>query len=78
MSTCNIDHSNEEVRAKLESQQAYIPEALFEQATSYLRDNPSQDNLNALFHLLKKYDLVTSEEQENRNRSIVQLISRGN
>jgi hypothetical protein len=76
MSTCNIDHTHEEVRAKLESQRGYLPESLFEQVGGYLLQNdPSQDDRNALFHLLKKYDLAASDEQEDRNRNIMQLIT---
>jgi hypothetical protein len=78
MSTCNIDHSNEEIRAKLESQRAFMPDDLFVQVTGYLKSGPSQEDRNALFHLLKKYDLAASEEQEHRNRGIVQLITKEN
>ncbi len=75
MSTCNIDHTNEEVKAKLESQRDFLPESLYEQIDRYLQHDPSQEDRNALFHLLKKYDLAARDEQENRNRSILQLIA---
>ncbi|MEK3884659.1 hypothetical protein [Paenibacillus sp. PL2-23] len=73
MSTCNLDHLNEEVVNKLESQREFLPASLYEQALSYLQRNPGQDELNRLFHLLKKYDLVSSEEQETRNRDMLDL-----
>ncbi len=76
MSTCNIDHTHDEVRAKLESQRDFLPEPLYAQIAGYLQHARSQEERNALFHLLKKYDLSTSEEQESRNRSITQLIAR--
>lgn len=78
MSSCNVDHSNEEVILKLQSQQEFMPKSIFERVTVYLQSSPGQDKLNAIFHLLKKYDLVSSEEQDNRNRSIIQLFSSGN
>lgn len=78
MSTCNIDHSNQDVCNKLQSQREFMPKSLFERVSVYLQSSPGQDELNALFHLLKKYDLVSSEEQENRNRSIIQLLTKAN
>lgn len=76
MSTCNVDHSNQDVFHKLQSQREFLPASLFEQLGIYLQRNPGQEELNALFHLLKKYDLVSIEEQEIRNRSMNELLSR--
>lgn len=75
MSTCNIDHSNQDVFNKLQSQQEFMPASLFEKVKVYLEGTPGQDELNALFHLLKKYDLASREEQEARYRNIIQLTS---
>lgn len=71
-----MDHSNQDVTNKLKSQRDFMPESLFEKVTIYLQDTPGQDELNALFHLLKKYDLVSSEEQEDRNHSLIHLLSK--
>jgi hypothetical protein len=35
----------------------------------------SQETLNDAFHLLKKYDLASEEERENRNSQIEALLS---
>lgn len=75
MGKCNLDHSNQEVFHKLQSQQEYLPTTLYERISEYLQSNPGQEELNTLFHLLKKYDLVSSEEQEIRNRGMIELIS---
>ena len=71
-----MDHSNQDVSSKLQSQREFMSESLFDRVTVYLQAAPSQTELNELFHLLKKYDLVSREEQEDRNRSIIQLLSR--
>jgi len=77
MSSCKLDHSNEEVRNKLHSQRGFIPATLFEQANLYLQGSPAQDKLNELFHLLKKYDLVSAEEQMQRDLSMMALFTQG-
>lgn len=75
MSTCNVDHSNQDVFHKLQSRRECLPATLIEQISEYLQSNPGQEELNTLFHLLKKYDLVSSEEQEIRNRSMIEIIT---
>ncbi|WP_077617621.1 group-specific protein [Bacillus sinesaloumensis] len=74
MSACTIDHSKEDVIKKLESQKSYLPEELYNTATHFLKEDRSQQALNELFHLLKKYDLVTQEEQHERNLAIEKLF----
>jgi hypothetical protein len=75
MSSCNIDHSKEDTILKLQSQQEFMPKSIYERVTVFLQSTHGQDKLNALFHLLKKYDLASSEEQVIRNHSIIQLLS---
>jgi hypothetical protein len=70
---CNIDHSLEDVKKKLESQMLFLPEELFSSSTSLLKNKPTQDVLNELFHLLKKYDLALEEERLERNKQIAIL-----
>lgn len=74
MSKCNIDHSHQDVMEKFQSQQEFMPSSLVQQINTYLSQNISQENLNELFHLLKKYDLATEEEKEQRNDKINELI----
>jgi hypothetical protein len=75
MGNCNIDHSQEDVIQKVESQQDFLPKLLSKDLYSFLESNRSQQTLNELFHLLKKYDLASKEEQEERNKKLTQLIS---
>ncbi|HDR7793748.1 TPA: group-specific protein [Bacillus luti] len=72
---CNIDHSIEDVVHKLESQKGFVPEAIFKDLKVFLQDNHSQKTLNDIFHLLKKYDLVSEEEQETRNAQLLLIMS---
>lgn len=68
---CNIDHSMEDVMNKLESQKSFLPEVIFKELKVFLRGNHSQEILNDIFHLLKKYDLVSEEEREMRNTQLL-------
>jgi hypothetical protein len=74
MSECKLDHSQEDVRNKYESQAAFLPEdmkPLFEQ---FLAKDHTQDLLNEVFHLLKKYDLATEEEKNERNNRLFLVL----
>ncbi|QIW21655.1 group-specific protein [Bacillus thuringiensis] len=71
---CNIDHSMEDVMNKLESQKSFLPEVIFKELKVFLRGNHSQEILNDVFHLLKKYDLVSEEEREMRNTQLLLII----
>ncbi|WP_110928211.1 group-specific protein [Bacillus massiliglaciei] len=75
MSQCSIDHSLEDVRKKLESQKDFLPEQLLESAGLYLEKQRTQEELNELFHLLKKYDLVTEDERLVRNEKMRALMN---
>jgi hypothetical protein len=74
--TCNLDHSHEDVNDKLESQQGFLPQFIYQDLHRFLKSEHSQQILNELFHLLKKYDLASKEEQEERNGKFVQLMAR--
>lgn len=74
MGECNLDHSLDDVKKKLESQQPFLPEPLFRQLSQYVTSERSQQILNELFHLLKKYDLAPAEEQEERNGKMTLLM----
>ncbi|MED0873054.1 hypothetical protein [Bacillus mobilis] len=71
---CNIDHSMEDVMNKLESQKDFLPEVIFKELKGFLQGNHSQEILNDVFHLLKKYDLVSEEERETRNTQLLLII----
>ncbi|MCC2389767.1 group-specific protein [Bacillus pacificus] len=71
---CNIDHSIEDVMNKLESQKIFLSEDIFKGLKNFLQGNDSQEMLNDVFHLLKKYDLVSEEEREARNTQLLLII----
>ncbi|CAG9611243.1 hypothetical protein BACCIP111899_00415 [Bacillus rhizoplanae] len=75
MGMCNVDHSSEDVINKLETQQCFLSEFLVKDLHEFLKSNHSQQILNELFHLLKKYDLASKEEREKRNEQLMLLIS---
>ncbi|KKI90275.1 hypothetical protein WQ54_20070 [Bacillus sp. SA1-12] len=74
MSYCTIDHSLEDVKKKLEEQSPFLLPELAEKCANYLIVPRSQNELNELFHFLKKYDLATMEEREIRNKKIAAFI----
>ncbi|WP_235820479.1 group-specific protein [Halalkalibacter krulwichiae] len=74
MSHCKIDHPLEDVQRKLESQKDFLPADLYKRCEKFLTQPRSQSLLNELFHLLKKYDLASTEEKENRNQQLNKLV----
>ncbi|MDT3495681.1 group-specific protein [Bacillus toyonensis] len=72
---CNIDHSIEDVMNKLESHKDFLPETLFKDLNGFLQNKHSQEILNDIFHLLKKYDLVSEEERETRNAQLLHIMN---
>jgi hypothetical protein len=74
MSECKLNHSQEDVRNKYESQASYLPEdmkLLFEQ---FFTKDHTQDLLNEVFHLLKKYDLASEEDRNERNKRLYMVL----
>jgi SAM-dependent methyltransferase len=76
MSECSIDHSQDDVQKKLESQREHMPSQLAKDLALLLTREQSQETLNELFHLLKKYDLAAAEEREERNRMLARYTTR--
>ncbi|MFC0271473.1 hypothetical protein ACFFIX_08400 [Metabacillus herbersteinensis] len=76
MSNCQLDHPKEDVMKKLLGQEPFLPSSLFKKMESFLAKDLPQSKLNELFHLLKKYDLVSAEEQNVRNGKIDELVGR--
>ncbi|MFJ7639794.1 hypothetical protein [Peribacillus sp. NPDC097225] len=75
MGACNLNHTRQDVRMKLNSQQDFLPKTLGEALKELLEKEQTQEMLNELFHLLKKYDLSSKEEQDARNEKLAQLIN---
>lgn len=74
MGECSLDHSHEDVVKKLDSQKDFLPQPLLANLQRFLNLEHSQQTLNELFHLLKKYDLASPEEQTERNKKLTRLI----
>ncbi|MFB4169611.1 hypothetical protein [Virgibacillus sp. JSM 102003] len=75
MGVCNIDHSQESVVKKLKSQEEFLPQDLTDKLYHFLDEDRSQETLNEIFHLFKKYDLASKSEQEERDGQLIKLIS---
>lgn len=75
MGTCKLDHSVEDVRKKLQEQQSYLPESIVNKLETFLNEQVDQQMLNELFHLLKKYDLASPDEQATRNDAFLNLLA---
>jgi hypothetical protein len=74
MSQCNIDHSAEDVQKKYESQKEFLPSELMELFHDFISKSHSQETLNEVFHLLKKYDLSSEAEKQSRNEQLLLVI----
>lgn len=74
MGECKLDHSVEDVQKKLAEQVPFLPGNKVEQLGALLETNLTQEQLNELFHLLKKYDLATPEERSKREEQMELLL----
>jgi hypothetical protein len=75
MSQCKLDHSHEDVKIKYESQAEYLPAELKPLFAQFFAKEHTQDILNEVFHLLKKYDLATEEEKTARNNRLNMVLT---
>lgn len=66
MSECNLDHSAEDVERKFEQQRGFLPVELIPFFENFFQKEHTQQILNEVFHLLKKYDLSSDEEKAER------------
>lgn len=72
--SCPIDHSVADVKKKLAEQKAFLPERISVGLETYITDALSQDVLNDIFHLLKKYDLASEEERAERDDRFARYV----
>ncbi|WP_423406760.1 hypothetical protein AABM38_12695 [Heyndrickxia sp. MSNUG] len=75
MGECKIDHSHEDVKNKYESQMGFLPHDMSDLFNNFFEEEHTQDILNEVFHLLKKYDLVTEEEKSERNNRLYLVLN---
>mgnify|MGYP001479950216 CR=1 FL=1 len=74
MGECKIDHTKEDVKNKYESQLNYLPEEMKPLFQQFFLEEHTQEILNDVFHLLKKYDLASEEEKQNRNNRLNMVL----
>jgi hypothetical protein len=75
-SSCNLDHSLADVQKKLEAIAPHLPAYIADALPVYLEQERSQEDLNHVFHLLKKYDLADEAEKARRNEKFSRLIDK--
>jgi hypothetical protein len=74
MSECKLNHTDEDVKSKYESMTAFLPDDMKSLFNQFFEKEHSQDLLNEVFHLLKKYDLASEEEKTNRNNRLYLVL----
>jgi hypothetical protein len=74
LSECKLNHSQEDVKNKFESQAEFLPNELQSLFQLFFEKEQTQANLNEAFHLLKKYDLASDEEKNTRNAQMYILL----
>ncbi|GAA0430835.1 hypothetical protein GCM10008983_04080 [Lentibacillus halophilus] len=75
MENCPIDHSHDDVVTKLNNQKDFLPVEISANMDRFLEHTLTQETLNTLFHLLKKYDLASYEERQDRNKQLLSIMS---
>jgi hypothetical protein len=74
MSECKLNHTHEDVQNKYESQAEFLPADLRPLFSSFFGKEQTQEFLNEVFHLLKKYDLTSDEVKAERNAQLYNLL----
>ncbi|MFJ5713750.1 hypothetical protein QNH39_22355 [Neobacillus novalis] len=74
MSECKLNHSLEDVISKYESQAAFLPEEMKPLFAQFFAKEHTQEILNEVFHLLKKYDLATEDEKSERTNRLNMVL----
>jgi hypothetical protein len=75
MSECRLNHSHDDVKSKYESQAAFLPKEMTPLFNQFFEKEHTQNLLNEVFHLLKKYDLASEEEQAKRNNQLLLVLN---
>lgn len=74
MGECKLDHSLEDVKKKFESQAEFLPESIKTLFDDFFAKQHTQEILNEVFHLLKKYDLVSEDEKKSRDNQLLLIL----
>lgn len=72
---CKLNHPVGDVRNKYETQKEYLPSDMISSFEAFFTREHTQDILNEVFHLLKKYDLVPQEDREQRNKRLYIVLN---
>ena len=75
MSECKLDHTQEDVQNKYQSQLEFLPKEMLPLFESFFAAEHVQQELNELFHLLKIYDLISDDEKAERNKQMMLLLN---
>lgn len=70
MGECKLDHSLEDVKQKFQQQKDFLSNELILLFEDFFQKEQSQKTLNEVFHLLKKYDLASKEDKEERSNKL--------
>lgn len=70
MGECKLDHSLEDVKQKFQQQKDFLSNELILLFEDFFQKEQSQKTLNEVFHLLKKYDLASNEDKEERSNKL--------
>jgi len=74
MSECKLNHTHEDVKNKFVSVSAFLPEDMKPLFDVFFSKEHTQDLLNDVFHLLKKYDLASEKERTARNNRLYLVL----
>jgi hypothetical protein len=76
MSECKLNHTHEDVQNKYESQAEFLPADMKPLFTTFFEKEQTQEQLNEVFHLLKKYDLASEEVKNERNAQLNLVLTK--
>jgi hypothetical protein len=76
MSECKLNHTHEDVQNKYESQAEFLPAEMKPLFTAFFEKEQTQERLNEVFHLLKKYDLASAEVKNERNAQLNLVLTK--
>ncbi|KAB2337689.1 group-specific protein [Cytobacillus depressus] len=74
MSECKLDHSHDDVKQKYEQQKEFLPSDMGPLFEAFFKEHHTQDILNEVFHLLKKYDLAPEDEKKSRENRLYLVL----
>jgi citrate synthase len=74
MGECKINHSHDDVRNKFKDQAEYLPQEMKQLFEQFFSEEHTQEILNEVFHLLKKFDLASEKEKQERTNRLYMVL----